>query len=159
MAEERRAHGRLIGAELARIAGPVLGKRGLGEAQLLQHWTSIVGARLAEGSCPERLAFANRDRMHGTLHLAAASGLALEIQHQEPVILERINAFFGYRAVARISLHQGLPAHRTPVAPRLRSLGPEEESALDRRLAAVPDAELRAALKRLGAAMLGRERK
>ena len=46
------------------------------------------------------------------MHLRVASGgLAMELQHFEPVLVERINAYFGYPAVARVKLIQGpLPA-------------------------------------------------
>jgi hypothetical protein len=159
MADERRGRTRAIGAELPRIAGPVLGKHGFGEAQLLQHWASIIGDKLAEGTMPEKLTFLRGERRDGTLHLVVASGLAPEIQHREPVLLERINAFFGYRAVARLTLRQGLPSRSRNRGPKLpRPLEGAEASELDRRVAEVPDPELRAALRRLGAAVIGSEK-
>ena len=159
MADERRGQTRAIGAELSRIAGPVLGKRGFGEAQLLQQWAAIIGDKLAEGTMPEKLTFLRGERRDGTLHLAVAPGLAPEIQHREPVLLERINAFFGYRAVARLTLRQGLPLRRrNQGAKPPRPLDGAEASELDRRVAEVSDPELRAALRRLGAAVIGSEK-
>ena len=40
---ERRGGMRVIGTELSRIAGPVLGKRGFAEAQLISEWAAIIG--------------------------------------------------------------------------------------------------------------------
>jgi hypothetical protein len=158
MSEERRGRTRAIGAMLPQIAGRALGRNGLGEAQLIQHWAAIVGERLALGTSPERLSFHRGDRRDGTLRLSVAPGLALEIQHDEPVILERINGFFGYRAVARLALEQTwVPRHPAPA--RRRPLAAEERAALDRSVAAVGDDGLRAALARLGAAIRSTQRK
>ncbi len=82
----------------------------------------------------------------------------MEIQHSEPVLIERINGFFGYRAVARLSLQQTwIP--RQPSTPRLRPLSAPETAELDSRVAGVGDEPLRTALKRLGAAIMATERK
>ncbi len=156
--ETRRGQMRAIGAMLPRIAGPGLGKNGLGEAQLIRHWRDIVGERLARGTVPEKLSFSRGERRDGTLRLGVVPGLALEIQHNEPIVLERINAFLGYRAVTRLALRQTLTARQAPVPPPPR-LGIEAEAALDQRIGGVGNAELRAALKRLGTALATIERK
>src|SRR6185437_6637843 len=93
-ADERRGVMQAIGASLPRIAKPVLGKQGLGEAQLLQEWPAIIGDELARYCWPIKLSFPRGERRDGTLRLRVASALALEIQHREPVLLERINGYF-----------------------------------------------------------------
>lgn len=156
MAEERRGALRAIAASVPKIAGPVLGKRGFAEAQLIAQWPAIIGEEIARGVSPEKLSFARGERRDGTLHLRVAPGLGLEVQHREPVLIERINAFFGYRAVARLALKQG-PAARNaaPAPPRPRALDGAERHALDQRLADIEDPGLREALQRLGAAVIG----
>jgi hypothetical protein len=151
---KRRGKFRAVATELPKITRPILGKRGLGEAQLLLYWETIVGAELADSARPERLAFERGGRTHGTLRLRVAPAAAVEIQHQAPVIVERVNAFLGYPAVERVSYVQApLTSSRTrPVAPR--ALRPEEQEILERKVAAVDDEELRAALERLGAAVM-----
>lgn len=149
---------RTVGAVLPQIAGAALGKQGLGEAQLIQHWAAIVGERFAKSSSPEKLSFPRGARRDGTLKLRVAPGIALEIQHSEPVLLERINGFFGYRAVTRLVLQQTWQPRRDP-APRLRPLRAGEAAELAHSVAPVGDDELRAALERLGAAILATERK
>ena len=156
--EERRGSLRAIAAEVPRVAAMTLGRRGFGEAQLITQWEAVIGAELAGKLAPDRLSFARGERALGSLRLRVASGFAVEAQHLEPVIIERINSFFGYRAVARIILVQGpLPQAAAPT-PRPRPLSAEEESGLDQRLAAVPEGELRQALRRLGAAVIGTKR-
>lgn len=155
--DERRGGMRAIGATLPRIAKPVLGKQGLGEAQLLNDWAAIIGEELAQHCWPVKLSFPRGERRDGTLRLRAASALALEIQHREPVLLERINGYFGYHAVARIAIIQGppsLPGRSPPKSPR--PLEAAERLALDRHLDGIADVDLRAALARLGSAIIGK---
>jgi hypothetical protein len=154
--ERRRGGLRSLAGEVPRIAAAVLGKRGFGAAQLIADWRSIVGAELAEKISPDRLSFPPGERRDGTLRVRVAAGLAPEVQHRSPVIIERINGFFGYRAVARLVLVQGPPARPgRPAPPRPRPLRADEQGALDRRLAGIEDPTLREALRRLGEAVLG----
>ena len=157
MTTERRGRMRALAAEVPKIAGAVLGKRGFAEAQLVAQWPAIIGEDLAKGVAPERLSFSRGERREGTLHLRVAPGLALELQHREPVLLERINAFFGYCAVARLALKQGPLPESVPPPRRPRPLKAEQRQQLDGHLANVEDPALRAALARLGAAVLGSE--
>lgn len=154
--ERRRGSLRALAGEIPRIAAPALGKRGFAAAQLVAEWASIVGADWAEKIAPDRLSFPAGERSDGTLRVRVGPGFAPEVQHRSPLILERINGFFGYRAVARLALVQGPPIRRPkPAPPRLRPLRPDERAALDHRLAGIEDPGLRDALRRLGEAVIG----
>ena len=86
-----------------------------------------------------------------------APGFALQIQHLEPVLVERINTFYGYRAVARLRLIQGpLPVAPPPRRPAFRALSASEEEALAATLAGLSDPTLREALTSLGRTLRGR---
>jgi len=156
--EKRRGGLRAIGAEIPRVAGAALGKRGFGEAQLVTQWEAVIGPELAQKLSPERILFTRGERRNGTLRLRVASAFATEAMHLEPVLIERINAFFGYAAIARLVLVQGPALNAPPAAPALRKLSAEETRALEARVAGVADPELRAALTRLGAAVAGSRR-
>ncbi|MGH6968609.1 MAG: DUF721 domain-containing protein [Stellaceae bacterium] len=155
-ADPRRGAMRALAADVPRIVKPALGKRGLGEGQLVAQWAAIVGADLARRMMPEKLTFPPGPRRDGTLRVRVAPVFALEAQHREPQILERLNAFFGYRALARLALVQGpLPAERAAAPRGRRELAASERVALTQRVAGVADAELRSALTRLGEAVIG----
>ena len=156
--EKRRGGLRAIGAEIPRIAGAALGKRGFGEAQLVTQWEAVIGEDLANKISPERISFPRGERRNGTLRLRVASAFATEAQHLEPVLIERINAFFGYGAVARLAFVQGPPLNAAPKPLPLRKLSADEEREIESRVAGVADPELRAALMRLGAAVAGNRR-
>ncbi len=145
---------------LARLLPPltraVLGKRGFAEGGIVADWPDIVGPDLAAQSLPERLAFLPGTRADGTLQVRVAGALALELQHLEPVVIERINGYFGYRAVARLKIRQGpIPRRR-----RRRAAPPPDpaaERAVDSAVAPIEDPGLRAALAGLGRALRGRK--
>jgi hypothetical protein len=157
--EKRRGGLRALGAEIPRIAGAALGKRGFGEAQLVTQWEAVIGEELAHKLSPERISFPRGERRNGTLRLRVASAFATEAQHLEPVLIERINAFFGYGAVARLAFVQGPSLNAPPAPPRLRKLSAAEQNEIESRVAGVADPELRDALKRLGSAVAGNQRK
>src|SRR5579864_8888442 len=140
---ERRGRLRSVGETIPRIARRVLGKQGLGEAQLIAQWDAIMGEELARETLPVKLSFPAGARRHGTLRLRVTPAAALLVQHREPQILERVNGFFGYGAVARLALQQGpLPVVPKP-DPGPRALTPQESTALADRLAQLPDSSVK----------------
>ena len=149
-ANERHPGFRAIGIAASRLAVPVIGKRGGGFlVRLKSEWAAIVGPDWANVTWPSAL---GRD---GVLKLRTASGAALEAQHRAPLLIERINGFFGRPVVSRLALVQGpLPRPAPPSAPPLRPLAPGESEALDARLAGIADPELREALAGLGRAVI-----
>jgi hypothetical protein len=136
---------------VARLVSQAFGQRGFIHAEILTRWPIIVGADLGRRSQPERLRAGAGERA-GVLDVRAPGGLALELQHRAPEIIERINAYFGYRAVARIAIVQGpvaaAPRRKRPPPPTPPD--PAVEEALGNKLAAVADPRLREALRALG---------
>ena len=149
---------RALAAAVARITKPIFGKRGFAQGAILTDWATIVGPHLAGHTVPERIAHTGGRRGDGTLHLRVDTGaLALELQHLEPLLVERVNGYFGYRAVARLKLVQGpVPERRQPPAAPSRRLDSDQEERLARHLAEVEDADLRARLDALGRAVMAR---
>jgi hypothetical protein len=141
---------RALAASLPKVAGKAFGRRGLAAGGLIADWPSIVGAELAAVSLPRGLSRAGG----GTLTLRVEPAQALVLQHLEPLVVERVNGYLGYRAVARLRLQQGpLGGQRLPARPRPRPLTPAEEASLREQTAAVDDAALRDALEKLGRAV------
>lgn len=149
MKDARTAHGLApVGRMVNGLAKPVFARYGFAVAAILTEWRAIVGVPLADHAQPERLVFPKGQRRDGTLHLRVASAWAPEVQHLSHRLVERINAHFGFRAVARITLrHAVLPPRREPAAapPPPPAALPEGAS------------ELEAALAALGAAMARRD--
>jgi len=143
---ERRPGFRAAGASLSRIVGPIVARHGGGIlARLKSEWPAIVGPELAAVTWPEALA------RGGSLKLRVAPAKALELQHRAPLVLERVNLFFGREVATRLLLVQApLPLAAPPPRSPERLIRPGEAAALDRQLADVASPELREALARLG---------
>jgi hypothetical protein len=151
--ESERPHGfRAVGTAVSKLAAPVITRRGGGVlVRLKADWVSIAGADWAAVSWPLAL---GRD---GALKLRAAPAAALELQHRAPLLIERINLFFGRPVISRLVLVQGpLPADSPPSGPGLRPLTANETERLDEQLSEIADPSLRAALAGLGRALIAR---
>jgi hypothetical protein len=148
---ERRQGFRALGIAVSKLATPIISKRGGGVlVRLKAHWAAIIGDQWAAMSWPSAL---GRD---GVLKLRAAPATALELQHRAPLLIDRINLFFGRPVVNRLVLVQGpLPADSPATGPGPRPLAPNEVQRLDSQLAEIADPELRAALARLGKVLIG----
>ena len=150
---------RAIAETAAQVTRRPLGKRGFMETELIAQWPAIAGGDIGTYTRPQKITFPYGERVGGTLHLRVASGaVAAQLQHIEPLILQRINGFFGYGAVTRLTITQGpvatRPIRQPPASPRL---APEVERELEDRLAGVADPDLKAALLSLGRHLVGRQ--
>jgi hypothetical protein len=131
---------------MSKIVRRAFGRQGFAEPGVLLRWHEIVGDTLARFTLPERLSFPYGERSQGTLHLKVDGQFALEVQHLEPMIVERINTFFGYGAVAKIAILQApIP---DDAMPRKRSRDAKGQSD---RTAPAKDESLEDALRRFGA--------
>jgi len=150
---ERRQGFLAVGVAVSKLTAPIVAKRGGGIlVRLKAEWAVIVGTDWAAVAWPSAL---GRD---GVLKLVAAPTAALELQHRAPLLIERINCFFGRCVVTRLALVQGpLPfdSPPTPNDPPLPMPVTAETAALGGQLSGIADPELRAALGRLGRAVTG----
>ncbi|MBI3453871.1 MAG: DUF721 domain-containing protein [Rhodospirillales bacterium] len=152
---------RALGATLPKITRATLARRGTVFAALVGEWPAIVGPELAAATLPEKFSAPPKDAADpaGTLTLRVAGGVAMEVQHLAPQIVERINAFLGWRAVGRLKLFQApVSVDRRPVATPPPQPTPQQAAAIDAAVADVDNVDLKQALTRLGRLVLGREK-
>jgi hypothetical protein len=108
-AEPQRARRARAMADLLPAAGGAAFRRfGFVQSSIVSRWREIVGARYAAVSAPESIRFPVGKKSSGTLTLVVEGAHAPMMQHVAPAIMERVNQFFGYEAVARIAIKQGL---------------------------------------------------
>ena len=140
-----RAAGELVGD----IGGQSFRRFGFVQSSIVSRWPEIVGERYAKVSSPESIRFPAGKKAGGVLTLLVQGAHAPLIQHLTPMIVERVNRFFGYAAIDRIVFRQGKPAAAAPKVERapLRPV-PKE---LGEGLREVADPELRACLESLAA--------
>jgi len=131
-------------------------RQGFASTELVTRWADIVGAEISEHCEPMRMQWPRRQDAEtpdpATLVLRVDGPVALEIQHLSGVILERVNRFFGWRAVGRVALRQA-PLMRRPQPQRSSRPDAAATAREAAALADVEDRDLRDALARLGAAI------
>ena len=149
-----------VGSFLPALTRKAFEKYGFSTAALLTDWVAIAGQELAAYTAPERLTWPRglmrpdaetgepgSGRQGARLVLRVDGGRSLDVQHKAHQIIERINAYFGYAAVAELRIVQAPVDAEVPSAahaprPVTRPLVAE--------VAHIADAPLRAALARLG---------
>ena len=150
--QKRRAQTQSVGKAISGLTRKALDRRGFVDAAIINEWPTIAGELIGKHSLPDRIIF-SRDRTRpGSLHLILENGaLATEVMHFEPILLERINRFFGFRAVGNIKIiHGPLPKPKQDKKPPLPKLAPDRRADIEKSLEDVGDDELRDALTRLG---------
>lgn len=140
--------------------------RGFAESRLLTRWTEIAGPDVAAISRPVEVSY-SKGGMGATLILLTTGAQAPMLEMQLPKLMEKVNACYGYRAIARIRLTQTAPTgfsegrasfDHGPQPKIQNEPGPEAQSLAKRQAAEVGDPGLRDALSRLGANVLSRQK-
>jgi hypothetical protein len=135
---------RAIGPSIQKLIRPFALKNGFSDVRVLTNWQRIVGQETAKYVRPLKLT-------NKVLHVAAAdSHWAMQVSYQSPMLIEQINRYFGFQAVAKIAPQQTYFAVESLAV----STVPQPDGAAHMRAAArtqdVTDVSLREALARLG---------
>lgn len=143
----RGGRARRVSEMLPAIGGVAFRRFGFVQSSVVSRWNEIVGDRYAGVSAPESIRFPQGKRADGTLMLTVASAHAPMMQHVIPEIMVRVNRFFGYAAVARVTIRQGEVKRRaaSPKRPELLPMPIE----LGESLRTIADPELKAVLESL----------
>lgn len=136
--------------------------RGFAIARLVTHWAEVVGQDLARVTRPVKVGY-GREGLGATLTLLVQGAAAPMVEMQKDAIRAKVNAVYGYNAIARVLLTQtaatGFAEGQAVFAP-----APPAPKEADPRLAAkaaevaqgVGDTGLRAALEQLAQNILTR---
>ncbi len=152
---DRRNRAESLGSTISRLTKPFFVRRGLADGKIAREWTEIVGPMIARHSQPDRITYQNSKRQNGLLHLRVDhSAMATELQHLEPLLLERINRYFGFKAVAKMRFIHG-PLSKTPFDKRAIKTrqAKTQNPAINEAVKRITDQELRDALNRLSNAV------
>ena len=140
-----RAAGELVG----NVGGLAFKRFGFVQSAIVSRWSDIVGERYAEASSPESIRFPAGRKSGGVLTLLVQGAHAPLMQHLTPLIIDRVNRFFGYEAVYRLVFRLGKPCWHAP-PPKRPDLRPVPKE-LGEGLRQIADPELRACLESLAA--------
>ena len=106
--EVRRSSGLFsFGADVRKLVAPLLGQKGLLQADILTRWKDILGPELSAGVFPFSVSF-SRQKKGAVLTVKAFSGaFAVEFTARKEQIMERLNSYFGDAAICDIRVLQG----------------------------------------------------
>jgi len=146
-APQRSCRPQAAGELVGEVGGQSFRRFGFVQSSIVSRWSEIVGERYARVSSPESIRLPAGRKAGGALTLLVEGAHAPLIQHLAPIIIERVNRFFGHPAVDRVIFKQGrLPAAAPKLnRPELRPV-PKE---LGEGLREIADPELRICLESL----------
>lgn len=139
--------------------------RGFAQSRLLTNWAEVVGDEAAAISRPVEVSYGRGGGMGATLTLLTTGANAPLLEMQKEQLRARVNAVYGYNAIARVRVTQtaatGFSEGRvafehapkrtaTPLDPALRARATETT-------APIGDDSLRDALARLGENILNKQ--
>jgi hypothetical protein len=151
--EARRGRARPCGELVSDIAGTTFKRFGFIQGAVVSRWAEIVGDRYARVSTPESIRFPSGKKSGGVLTLSVEGAHAPLMQHLGPLIIERVNRFFGYEAVNKVAFTQGrAPRPKMNVERPATAAVPAE---LGEGLRQISDPELRTVLESLAGKLAG----
>jgi hypothetical protein len=145
---QRHVYGpRPVGALVPGVTRATFRERAPATAQVMMDWPAIVGPALAAVTTPRRLSA-------GTLTIACAGPIAMELRYMAVELINRINGHLGRSAVHSLRFTQVADARlAVPPAPP-----PAAVAAAEAAVAHLPAGELRDALTALGSLVLARRK-
>lgn len=139
---------------LTKVVDPIYQQQGFIRAKIILDWHLIMGDKFANFCVPEKIYFPFEKRTGGRLVIKTTSSFAVEISHHEPVIINRINQYFGYKAVERISISHTFMTPRRHKKQPVRILSQEQKEQIEQQLEEITNPQLKKALYNLGTAIL-----
>lgn len=158
----QRPGARQIGELTAKLVEPVLARKAGMSLGLLSAWPEVVGTRLADVTRPERLQwppqrYQDEPFRPAVLVVACEGACVLRLQHESGEVVQRLNAYFGFHAVASLrivqrAVHVTVPSRKPP----WQEPDAAQKQQIAEGVSRIDNARLRAALERYGACVLGR---
>jgi len=138
--------------------------RGFAVTRLLTHWSEIVGEATAGIATPVNVSY-GKGGLGATLTVLTTGAQAPMLEMQKEQIREKVNACYGYKAIARVRITQTAPVgfHDGRAAFEQKSAAPKlpdpqaVETSVDLSKDVQSDA-LRAALAALGANVISKNK-
>ena len=152
----------LIGQQVRRASE----SRGFAVSRVLTHWAEIAGQQIAAIARPVEVSY-GRQGFGATLTVLTTGPQAPMLEMQKEALRDRVNAAYGYNAIARIRITQTAPAGFAegqvsfdgPKKPTTRpGPSPADARAAAEITAPVQDEGLRDALEALGRNVLSKRK-
>ena len=128
------------------------------EADILLNWRDIVGQEIASFAYPIKVKYNHRENIRILYIEVPVGGFALEMQHKEEYLLEKLNAYFGYKAVHKVNISQNiqLKPQIKPIKKEKEEikLNDDEKKYMDEVVGDIKDEKLKEILTKLGESVI-----
>ena len=109
------------------------------------NWAHIAG-QYADITIPHKIKFGRKKNIDGQITIKVQNGFGLEVQYAIPLLLDQINARFGFKAISKIKIIQAdiqnnFEIKKEPIKPTLENTLENLESNI------LPDSELKLAMQ------------
>ncbi len=105
---KRYGKARTLSKCLNHLVEPICKKQGFVNASVVLDWPQIVGQNFADLCQAIKVTFPFNSRLDGCLHVSTTSSMAAVLAYEEPLILEKINRYYGYQAISKLKIFHGL---------------------------------------------------
>lgn len=154
---------RAMGLLVPTLTKDVFGRKNMLFGKMMSEWTHIAGPEIAPQAIPLDLKLSRgkekNQQGQAVLHLAVQPAFALEFSYQQNLLIERLNAFFGYPAIKEIKIVQNSEVMNksSKATIKKRILTATEQQKIDQIVGKIEENDLQTALKNLGKAILSRQ--
>ena len=142
---------------ISKISKPFFNRQGFAKSYIIDNWKEIVGDEYYKNSIPEKLRI---QKGGGVLTIATDGATSTEMEYIKTDIIQKINDYYGYRAVNRIrfrnSFIQDEIKEKKVKKENIKNKNLINEKA-DVFLSEVEDSELKEAINSLGKSIIGKK--
>ena len=119
-----------------------LRKGGYNYSNIIDNWTKMVSKKISNSCYPIAVKI-GKEMRNGTLVLNVSHGKEMEIEYEKNEIMDKINSFFGYNCISKVTLKivQNKIHINDKVFPKIKNLSKIEE-----KMSKVVDKELKSSL-------------
>ena len=144
-----------LGSIFRPIIKDALSSDDLIEVDIMLNWVDIVGESISAYSRPLKAVYDNKINQRILNIDVPVGGFALEIQHKEQYLLNKINSYFGYRAIHKIKVNQNINMKPTFIqnistTKRVRELNNDEQKYLEELTDGIEDEKIKEILIKIG---------
>ena len=80
-----------------------LKKGGYNYTNIIDNWTKMVGKKISDACYPIKVKM-GKEMKEGNLVLSVIHGKEMEIEYEKKEIIDKINSFFGYNCISKVTL-------------------------------------------------------
>ena len=119
-----------------------LRKGGYNYSNIIDNWTKRVSKNISDACYPIKIKMV-KDMKEGTLVVNVTHGKEMEVEYEKSKIMDKINSFFGYNCIKKISLKivEDKIVEDSKILPKIKDF-----KKIDERIKSVNDSQLKSSL-------------